>query len=457
MNFIRKINFKVLIIIFLSFLFSVNVNAQKRNDKFVLVLDAGHGGHDAGARGVVDLEKNIALDVTLKVGKLVKDYFKDDIKVIYTRTDDTFIPLYERANIANRNHADFFLSIHCNSARPGAKGTESYALGADPKRANSNLSVVKKENSVILLEDNHKEKYENFDPNSPESLIGLTLMQNTHLENSLIMAKAIEDNYINKDKRFSRGVKQDGFVVLWRTVMPSVLTEIGFITNPEEGRYLASEEGKNKTAESIFNAIKEYKKRWDLKRGYNNNYEPEQQEEEKKTEVEKPVAGKSFKIQFLVSKRKYSKRAPQLKGLSDVEIVQDGNYYKYYYGNTSFISKREANLRKVKSRGFPDAVVVEFPTENNQNDKTFDSKENKNDIYRIQILSSQSNFSGNSPLFKGLSNITKMRENNVYKYMYGSFNSENAAKNELKKLKAGKFPDAFIVLFKNGNKIIINE
>ena len=416
MNFIRKINFKILIFTLLLLSFSTNVNAQKRNSTFVLVLDAGHGGHDSGARGVVDLEKNIALDVTLKVGKLVKDYFKDDIKVIYTRTDDTFVELYERANIANRNHADFFLSIHCNSARPGAYGTETFALGSDPKRANSNLSVVKKENSVILLEDNHKEKYENFDPNSPESLIGLTLMQNTHLENSLIMAKAIEDNYINKDKRFSRGVKQDGFIVLWRTAMPSVLTEIGFITNPEEGRYLASEEGKNKTAESIFNAIKEYKKRWDLIRGYNNNYEPKKQEAKELAEPEKPVVGKVFKIQFLVSRRSFRKGAPQLKGLDNVEVVKTGDLYKYYYGSTSFESKRDANLRKVKSRGFPDALIVEFPTEEAQANISFDNDKNKTDIYRIQILSSQSNLYESSPLFKGLNNITKTREGNSFKY-----------------------------------------
>ncbi|MBV7441129.1 N-acetylmuramoyl-L-alanine amidase [Weeksellaceae bacterium TAE3-ERU29] len=455
MNFIKKINFKLLTFILLSLLFSINVNAQKRNSTFILVLDAGHGGHDSGARGVVDLEKNIALDVTLKVGKLVKDYFKDDIKIIYTRKDDTFIPLHERANIANRNHADFFLSIHCNSARPGAYGTETFALGSDPKRANSNLSIVKKENSVILLEDDHKEKYEDFDPSSPESLIGLTLMQNTHLENSLIMAKAIEDNYINKDKRLSRGVKQAGFLVLWRTAMPSVLTEIGFVTNPEEGRYLASEEGKNKTAESIFNAIKYYKKRWDLIRGYNNNYEPQKNEVKELAEPEKPVAGKVFKIQFLVSKRSFRKGAPQLKGLDNVEVVKTGDLYKYFYGSTSFESKRDANLRKVKARGFPDAIIAEFPTGDNQNNIYFDNDKNKTDIYRIQILSSQSNLNENSPLFKGLNNISKVKEGNLFKYLYGNFDNEENAKNELEKIRKAKFPDAFVVLFKNGNKIII--
>ncbi|MRI63478.1 N-acetylmuramoyl-L-alanine amidase [Ornithobacterium rhinotracheale] len=366
MNFIIKNIFKTLFFTALTFFFFSNVNAQKRNDKFVLVLDAGHGGHDTGARGVVENEKDIALAVTLRVGKLVKDYFKNDVKVIYTRSSDVFIPLAERANIANRNHADFFISIHCNSARPGAYGTETYALGSDPKRANSNFSIVKKENSVILLEDDHKEKYQNFD-GSPESLIGLTLMQNTHLDNSLKMAKYIEDNYINKDKRFSRGVKQAGFIVLWRTAMPSILTEIGFVTNPDEGRYLASSEGKDKTAESIFNAIKSYKKAWDLKRGVNNMNDTKKAAPPK-AEPEKPVAGKIFKIQFLTSKRSFRQGAPQLKGLTNVEVVKENGIYKYFYGNTSFKSKSEANLRKVKARGFPDAFVVEFPTNENTGD-----------------------------------------------------------------------------------------
>ncbi|MGQ1944473.1 N-acetylmuramoyl-L-alanine amidase family protein [Ornithobacterium rhinotracheale] len=358
MNFILKNISKTLLVIVLTFLFFPNAEAQKRNDKFVLVLDAGHGGHDTGARGVAANEKDVALDVTLRVGKLVKDYFKNDVKVIYTRSTDVFIPLAERADIANRNHADFFISIHCNSARPGAFGTETYALGSDPKRANSNFSIVKKENSVILLEDDHKEKYENFN-GSPESLIGLTLMQNTHLDNSLKMAKYIEDNYINKDKRFSRGVKQAGFIVLWRTAMPSILTEIGFITNPEEGKYLASDEGKEKTAESIFNAIKAYKKAWDLRRGVNNVNETKKAEKPK-IEPEKPVAGKVFKVQFLTSKRSFRQGAPQLKGLTNVEVLKDNGIYKYFYGKTSFKSKNDANLRHVKARGFPDAFVVEF-------------------------------------------------------------------------------------------------
>lgn len=217
--------------------------AQNLKKEFVLVLDAGHGGHDSGAAGVADVEKNITLDIVLELGKLIKKNF-DDVKVIYTREDDTFMTLAGRADVANRNHADFFISVHCNSARPTAYGSETFVLGTEDHRSSANLNVVKKENSVILLEENHEERYSNFDPNKPESLIGLTLMQNVHLSNSLLFAKAVEDNFINKDKRLSRGVKQAGFVVLWRTATPSVLIEVGFISNPAEGKYLASKEGK---------------------------------------------------------------------------------------------------------------------------------------------------------------------------------------------------------------------
>ena len=176
----------------------------------------------------------------------------------------------------------------------------------------------------------------------------------------------------------------------------------------------------------------------------------------RKPEPEKPVAGKVFKIQFLVSRRNYRKGAPQLKGLDNVEIVKSGDLYKYFYGSTSFKSKRDDNLRRVKARGFPDAIIAEFPTEEPQQNISFDNDKNKTDIYRIQILSSQSNLNENSPLLKGLNNISKIKEGNSFKYLYGNFDSEESAKTELKNIRTAKFPDAFIVLLKNGNKIIIH-
>lgn len=464
MNRLTDINM-IRIILFLVFIglhqFSYG---QKKIEQFVLVLDAGHGGRDPGAIGVVKNEKVINLEVTQRLGKLIEDYYKDDVKVIYTRRNDTFIPLHERANIANRNDADFFISIHCNSARPTAHGTETFVLGTEDHRSSSNFNIVKKENSVILLEEDYEERYQNFDPTSPESVIGLTLMQNIHLENSLRFAERVERNFVQKDKRVSRGVKQAGFLVLWHTATPSILIELGFISNPEEGKYLASAEGQRKTAESIFNAFKDYKREWDIRKGHPVKAEPSEQlvkiedEKQPKVEAEKPVEGKFFKIQYLTSTRKYRATAPQLKGIIPSEIMRDGKLYKYFYGRTNLKSVRDENLAKVKRAGFPDAFVVEVSTK--QNTSTAQAPEIKpepkaqepSDGYRIQILTSQRNYDANAPQMKGIRPIDKYLEDGLYRYFYGWFESDTDARKELNTIKTRGFPDAFIVKFKGGKK-----
>lgn len=454
MNTLTHINIKYLIFSLFFVFTTANTKAQKSKEKFVLVLDAGHGGKDPGTRGVVQNEKYIALDITLRLGKLIEDYYKDDIKVIYTRRDDRFIELYERANIANRNHADLFVSIHCNAAHPSASGTETFVLGTESHRSNANFDVVKRENSVILLEENHEEKYEGFDPNSPESVIGLTLMQSVHLENSLLFARKVEENFIKRDKRFSRGVKQHGFLVLVKTATPSVLIETGFISNPEEGRYLASIEGQKATAESIFEAFKVYKKEWDIRKG--NPVSEETPKTPKKTAVkaepEKPVDGKLFKIQFLTSKRKYRASAPQLKGLKPIEIVKTDNVYKYLYGSTSFASKRDYYLNRAKKAGFPDAFVAEFDIASKKETKPAESKIAMGTGKRIQILTSQRNYNEHAPQLKGIKPIDKVENSGLYRYFYGWFKTEDEAKKALTYIRSSGFPDAFIVDFVNGEK-----
>lgn len=455
MNRLTFINIKIFISILLVIGFVALTQAQKKNEKFVLVLDAGHGGKDTGTRGVVKNEKEIALSITLKLGNLIKNYFKDDVKLIYTRTSDKFITLSGRANIANRNHADLFVSIHCNAApRKSAKGTETFVLGTEKKRSDVNFDVVKRENSVILLEDDYKETYEGFDPKSPESVIGLTLMQNLHLENSLRFAKSVEDYFVNKDKRFSRGVKQHGFLVLVRTATPSVLIETGFISNKEEGKYLSTKKGQDATAESIFLAFVDYKKEWDIKRGI---YKEEKKQKPKpkpkpvpKPEPEKAVEGKLFKIQFLTSKKEYRKNAIQLKGLSPVEIIKDKGLYKYFYGNTSYISKRDEMLKKVRMSGFPDAFVVEYdiskPKKNNENIVAV------NTGFRVQILASQRNYSKNAPQMKGVKNIEKVKSGKLYIYYSGWFKTEKEAESAKNNINRKGFSDAYVVKFVNGKK-----
>ena len=249
------------------------------------------------------------------------------------------------------------------------------------------------------------------------------------------------------------------FLVLVRTATPSVLIETGFISNPEEGNYLAGTDGQKKTAESIFNAFKEYKREWDIKRGnpVKEDAPIAKKEPEKPKEAEKPVEGKTFKVQFLTSSRKYRPSAPQLKGLNPVEIQKDGKVYKYYYGETNFISKRDYNLARAKRAGFPDAFVVEIvdksssskPDNKNSNVK---NSEAQSSGYRIQILTSQRNYGETAPQMKGVKPVDKYVENGLYRYFYGWYNSETAAKNDLDKIKNRGFADAFVVKFKDGQK-----
>jgi N-acetylmuramoyl-L-alanine amidase len=223
----------------------------------VVVIDAGHGGHDPGTRGKKALEKDVALKIALKLGAYIEKNFKD-VKVIYTRKNDTYLALDERADIANKNKADLFICIHANSM-PGSKafGTETFVMGLH--KDNSNFEVAKRENSVILMDENYEERYEGFDPNSPESYILFSLTQSAYQESSLSFAQKIEYQFKSRVGRASRGVKQAGFVVLWRTTMPSVLVETGFLSHSSEEQFLSGAEGQDLIASGIYRAFKEYK------------------------------------------------------------------------------------------------------------------------------------------------------------------------------------------------------
>jgi N-acetylmuramoyl-L-alanine amidase len=223
----------------------------------VVVIDAGHGGHDEGTHGRLLKEKDVALKIALKVGSYIEKNVPG-VKVIYTRKDDTYIALDERAEIANKNKADLFICIHAN-ANPNAKafGTETFVMGIH--KDEGNLAIAQRENSVILMDENYEERYEGFNPNSPESYILFTLTQSAYQESSLRFASKIESQFKNRAGRLSRGVKQAGFVVLWRTTMPSVLIETGFLTNSTEEKFLAGDDGQELIASGIYRAFKEYK------------------------------------------------------------------------------------------------------------------------------------------------------------------------------------------------------
>ncbi|MBQ4223651.1 MAG: N-acetylmuramoyl-L-alanine amidase, partial [Prevotella sp.] len=267
----RKIICFILIIITFG---ALGVNAA---DKFVLVIDAGHGGHDPGARGKVSLEKNINLSVALAFGKYVERNCPD-VKVIYTRKTDVFIELSERANIANKNKADLFISIHTNALDGGkiSRGVETYTLGI--YKAAENLNVAKRENSVILIEKNYKQRYAGFDPNSSESYIMFELMQDKNMANSVELAKTIQSEVCASSGRVNKGVHQAGFLVLRETSMPSCLLELGFITTTDEETYLNTTEGQDKMARGIYNAFVKYKRKHGMKLAQNDDNESQDYE-----------------------------------------------------------------------------------------------------------------------------------------------------------------------------------
>ena len=251
----------IALISFLCFLFvlgSFTLFSPTKNQVKTVVIDAGHGGHDPGTRGVFSREKNIALKIALELGDIIKENLKD-VEVVYTRKTDKFIPLEGRATIANKNDADLFISIHCNASphSKAVKGTETYVIGTH--KTKDNLEVAKRENSVILFEDQYEDKYEGFDPKSPESHILFELYQNAYVENSLKLAANIENQFQNRAGRKSRGVKQAGFWVLWRTSMPSVLVETGYLTNVSEEKDLNDEVKQTYIASAIYRAIRDYK------------------------------------------------------------------------------------------------------------------------------------------------------------------------------------------------------
>ncbi len=343
----KSTHFKIILIVFICIGLSFkSSNTIPHIDKFVVVLDAGHGGKDSGNVGNGYREKDIALKVVLDVGKRLE---KDGrFEVIYTRKSDKFIELYERGNIANKAKADLFVSIHCNAHRSQASGTETFVLGLHANK--ENFDIAKNENSVILLEDNYEANYDGFDPNSPESVIGLTLLQEEYLEQSVALASLVQDSFTKSLKRKSRGVKQAGFVVLHQTFMPSVLIELGFLTNNREGRYLNSKRGQSDMAKSIFKSILDYKKSVDAL--YTNNVQH--------TAHQEIYEGIVFKVQISASSRAIETKPYNFNGLQEISRIKYGERYKYFYGSTSDYLRIKRQKKEAEKEGFESSFIVAF-------------------------------------------------------------------------------------------------
>ena len=331
---------------------STNIVAQTN---FVVVLDAGHGGKDPGKHEGKYYEKDIALNIVLLLGKKLKN--NNEIEVVYTRKEDVFIELKERGNIANNANANLFVSIHCNAHNTQAYGTETYALGIHAN--DRNFEVAKQENEVIFLEDDYLDKYAGFDPNSPEAVIGLTLMQEEFLDESLLVASYVQNNFRNNLNRTDRGVKQAGFVVLFQTAMPSILIETGFITNVQEGKFLNSKSGQEKVSQAIHDAILNYKKHLDDNFVVEVIPEPKPVVDNKK-ETQRIFEGIDFKVQIASGKKKLSLESYNFKGLKGVEREKIGGSYKYYYKKSSNYDEILEYRVQARKKGFNSAFVVAF-------------------------------------------------------------------------------------------------
>ena len=337
----KKILFLVLICF--SLVYPSGLHAQK---KYVVVLDAGHGGKDPGNMGNGFKEKNIALKVALGVGELLEE--ENAIKVVYTRDRDVFIDLWKRGDVANQAKADLFVSIHCDSHTSNAYGAGTFVLGIRGNK--KNLEIAKRENAVILLEDNYQQRYKGFDPNSAESMIGLSLLQEENLDKSLNIASLIQTNFFKKLKRLDRKVKQDNFQVLRETIMPSVLIELGFLTNKQEGRYLNSTKGQKAFSSTIAEAIKKYINQLKINTINEVNDVPDANQE---TRLE-------YKVQIASGKNKIAPKSYNFRGLKNVERIQVGASYKYYYGASSLLKEAKNSLRLAKRKGYKSAFIVAF-------------------------------------------------------------------------------------------------
>lgn len=327
--------------------------SKDKSKPFVIVLDAGHGGHDSGNSHHGFVEKDIALKITKKVGEALK---KDPrFEVVYTRDKDVYLTLRERTVVANKAKADFFVSIHCNAVGGGnqAHGVETFVLGNTKNK--ENLEVAKKENSVIYLEENYEEHYANFDPNSPSSLIGLTIAQEEYLDQSIQLAGLVQYNIITNLKRRDRSVKQAPFYVLAYTFMPSILIEVGFLTNKNEGFYLNSAKGQNEMAKQIIDAIVSYR-----------NSLPD-------VHFEAPIAESSpqqvaeitntdvlYYVQIGASSNKLETKPYNFKGLQNVHRRQEGKLFKYFYGQTTSYEQALELQKVAKNAGYTESFVVAF-------------------------------------------------------------------------------------------------
>lgn len=337
----------------------LNANSQTGLGINTIVIDPGHGGKDPGAISPnKNYEKTVVLKVSLLLGDLIKKAYPE-VEVIYTRDDDRFIGLAKRAKIANEIGADLFISVHANAVdNSSANGFETWVLGLHKSKAA--LEVAKFENSAILMEENNEQTYSEFNPNDPDAYIALSMRQNAFLDQSLILANSIQKDCQNKLGLRNRGVKQAGFMVLYRATMPAVLLELGFLSNSKDEKLLISQSGQLKLAKHIFEGFKSYKGKYD---GVDKSLDVDklvQQEIEHDSESSLLLDGKVFKVQLATSSSKIPTLAENFNGLKDVEVYLSGKFFKYTYGNCKDYNSAGNKLKEAQNAGYNTAFIIAF-------------------------------------------------------------------------------------------------
>jgi N-acetylmuramoyl-L-alanine amidase len=396
-----------LVVLMMAILPAFNTFPYGRTDLTVkkVIIDAGHGGRDPGNLGTGryrNREKDIALKVALLVGKYIKENLPD-VEVIYTRKDDTFVELRERTAIANRAKADMFISIHCDAfTNKLAMGSSTYVMGKG--REETNLRVAMRENSVIMLEENYMEKYEGFDPSKPETYIALSLYQNVFIDQSITMAQKVQDQFRDRVKRKDRGVKQQPLWVTSQTIMPSILIELGFLTNHAEEDFLNTDNGKELMASAIYRAFKEYK-------------------------LEKDAMEKGMVVRPAPTRDTPNEDAIRP---ATVPVITD-----------------ESDLEELVAES-PQSITI--PTSGDRQEAIPNKP-----VIKIQIATSTVKRDPSPANFRGLQAVSFYQENRLFKYVYGSFYSLEAARESLTEVRKNGFPDAFLVAFHDGKKIPVPE
>lgn len=442
-------------VIILILFFQNQLYAQRKNQIHKIVIDAGHGGHDSGARGRNCKEKDITLAIALKTGKLIKKNCPG-VEVIYTRETDVFVELYRRAQIANENKADLFISIHCNAnPSPFPYGTESYVMGLH--KSDANLAVAKAENASILLEDNYSKRYDGFDPNSPEAYIIFNLFQNAYLDKSLDFASRVETNFTAHTQMPDRGVKQAGFLVLYRTTMPGVLIETGFISNSKDEAFLMSPKGQDRVAFSIYRAFDEFRLSFDptLPKGsthivYDDSLFQKHPAIRRLKQQEILLAGKADTTNDEDS-RESLVSAGRKKIIASEKIK-----------NTNFTTPEK--IRQVREITEVDSQKINQSLNNERklNIKpepvdTANEDLNKDLKFRIQFKISSVELSLNSREFKDIPDVKVYAQNGSFKYTAGDEATSEAA-DRLRRIIANKgFKDAFVLPFFKGKRITMRE